>query len=306
MDTAQVLLLKTKSTPSDAYEDFFSSKTTGNFTPKFVRVLQHQFLDNVLEWVRGAVIEGCFLADKDTMKSDKSPFGGIIFTSQRAVEAFSLAVSAIDRQLLETLLPKTLPLYVVGPATANAVRAIGLSCLVLGEHTGNGDVLADFILEDYSHFGKGGQRLPLLFLVGEQRRDIIPRKLQSEELSEKRRITVIEKTVYGTTEREDFAAEFAGILQDHLQKFDSTWIVVFSPTGCGAMLRVLGWLNEQHKYEATLQQSQGQRIYIATIGPTTRDFLARQFDYRPHVCAEKPSPEGVGQAIIDYKTVIRT
>ena len=40
--------------------------------------------------------------------------------------------------------------------------------------------------------------------------------------------------------------------------------------------------------------------YIATIGPTTRDYLQRTFGYEPDVCAETPSPEGVWKGITRF------
>jgi len=42
------------------------------------------------------------------------------------------------------------------------------------------------------------------------------------------------------------------------------------------------------------------RTYIATIGPTTRDFLREKFGFEPDVCAAKPSPEGVEEGIREF------
>ena len=38
-------------------------------------------------------------------------------------------------------------------------------------------------------------------------------------------------------------------------------------------------------------------VHIATIGPTTRDFLISEFGFTPDVCAEKPSPEGIAAGL---------
>ena len=112
------------------------------------------------------------------------------------------------------------------------------------------------------------------------------------------------------------------------------WVVVFSPTGCQEMLRVLGLLNTnvntkmkmEHDNKndhcatetnltnnddssITIEQANDRnrkkrrrkrksRTFIATIGPTTRDFLVREFGFEPDVCAERPSPEGVGEGIV--------
>ena len=134
----RVQLLKTKSSPLDGYEDHFRASEHA-FEPIFLPVLQHRLYDSVLGWLR-EVIVGHHI---------QQTFDGIIFTSQKAVEAFSKVVSTLDRSSLDSLLPPAFPLYAVGPASANALRAIGLSCPILGEETGNGELLADFILDDY-------------------------------------------------------------------------------------------------------------------------------------------------------------
>lgn len=129
--------------------------------------------------------------------------------------------------------------------------------------------------------------------MGEQRRDVIPRVLTSE-APEEQRIGVDELTVYGTRVREDFEGAFRGILSvdnsrgEGESEGDVTWVVVFSPTGCEAMLRVLQQLKDN---------GSERKVYVATIGPTTRDHLRTVFGFEPHVCAEKPSAEGVGEGI---------
>jgi uroporphyrinogen-III synthase len=77
------------------------------------------------------------------------------------------------------------------------------------------------------------------------------------------------------------------------------WLVIFTPTGFEAMLQSLVLLDpETGKFR---KASKGpNRPFIATIGPTTRDFLKREFDFEPDVCAEKPSPEGVGAGITAF------
>jgi len=91
--------------------------------------------------------------------------------------------------------------------------------------------------------------------------------------------------VYETGEMGSFEGDFRTAVESCGDVF---WVVVFSPSGCEAMLRVLG-----------LSSAGGdrRRVFVATIGPTTRDYLRREFGFEPHVCAEKPSPEGVGEGI---------
>jgi uroporphyrinogen-III synthase len=82
-----ILLLKTKSTPSDAYEELFS-KPHGNlaFEPRFIPVLQHKFQDDGIGELE------TLLRDKRIGNGADCACGGIIFTSQRAVEAFAKVV----------------------------------------------------------------------------------------------------------------------------------------------------------------------------------------------------------------------
>lgn len=79
-----VLLLKTKSTPNDGYEEQFSAvKEEGSFEPAFVPVLEHRFLEEGLNTVRE------LLQKKQIRRDGDAKYGGLIFTSQRAVEAFA-------------------------------------------------------------------------------------------------------------------------------------------------------------------------------------------------------------------------
>jgi uroporphyrinogen-III synthase len=79
-----VLLLKTKSSPGDSYEDLFSqSHHDGlSFAPTFVPVLQHNFIDTGMRQVEA------LLRERRIGTGQHDEYGGLIFTSQRAVEAF--------------------------------------------------------------------------------------------------------------------------------------------------------------------------------------------------------------------------
>lgn len=318
--TVPVLLLKTKSVPADAYEEYFTDATNGNFAPSFIPVLEHRFTDGSLTWLQRVASNGGFagrntLLESSTSDSPPSQYGGLIFTSQRAVELFSECVKSLNINEIDQLLPPTLPLYVVGPATARGLRALHLKCPLLGEETGNGEALAAFMLDHYNsqspdHITSAdGNKLPLLFLVGEQRRDIIPKTLQSADLPASRQIPVTEVTVYETGEMQSFAGDFTRALGTSTSSLAARrrWIVVFSPTGCRAMLRGLGWLDDSTgRYDASRALVHSKGCAVATIGPTTRDFLLREFGFEPHVCADKPSPEGVGAGIQAWEERQRT
>lgn len=82
-----VLLLKTKSTPGDSYEDLFSQPQGPlSFVPSFVPVLEHRFDEAGVMCVRS------ILQSQMVGKHFGAAYGGLVFTSQRAVEAFTKIV----------------------------------------------------------------------------------------------------------------------------------------------------------------------------------------------------------------------
>ena len=52
LDQVPVYLLKTKSYPSDSYEDHFTTLSNGHYKPLFIPVLEHQFRDDTLRKLR--------------------------------------------------------------------------------------------------------------------------------------------------------------------------------------------------------------------------------------------------------------
>ncbi|KAJ5606455.1 hypothetical protein N7510_009236 [Penicillium lagena] len=311
-----ILLLKTKSSPEDGYADFFSAH---GYTPTFVPVLEHRVHESNLGNVRALLAAHAF---SDVTRNTpirgfgRRKFGGLIFTSQRAVEAFAGILEAEgegeDKETKEinNLEEISIPLYTVGPATARSLGNLATSYLpntsIHGAETGNGENLAYYILDHYnSLYPDMFNRPPLLFLVGEQRRDIIPKLLmESEDTPPEKRILVEEIVVYETGVREGFESDFGGVVSSvgtsdgdgkGSEKKNPIFVVVFSPTGCEAMLRVLGI-----GPFASTSASPETEVFIATIGPTTRDHLRQKFGFEPHVCAAKPSPEGVGAAIEEF------
>jgi len=316
-EATSLFLLKTKSIPSDGYEEQFAVAKDGvRFEPVFVPVLEYKFKEKGMRVLRNLIRHDRF----GTHEGAK--YGGLIFTSQRAVEAFSRTVAeaveaghgahdAIEKSSSlemsdspfaeDGTLPhiQQVPVYTVGPATTRALRAIQQlpSLQTFGAETGNGEALAHFILDHYVDWHRdSNERPPLLFVVGEQRREIIPETLMNPRLGMDRHIQVDEVTVYETGVMESFGQDFTELLCKTGDR-SSRWIVVFSPTGCEAMLRSLDMLDlKTGKVRADISRS-NRSTYIATIGPTTRDHLRKQFAFDPDVCAEKPSPEGVETAI---------
>lgn len=106
-----ILLLKTRSSPKDAYEEYFSAR---GYNPAFVPVLEHRFREESLAYITGLIEGGSFISDNNVHKEDdnhndregggdrkekkrRAKYGGLIFTSQRAVEAFGAVLERMDR-----------------------------------------------------------------------------------------------------------------------------------------------------------------------------------------------------------------
>jgi uroporphyrinogen-III synthase len=313
-EATSLFLLKTKSVPSDGYEEQFATVKDGiRFEPTFIPVLEHTFNEKGLKVVRN-------LIRRDQIgQHEGAKYGGLIFTSQRSVEAFSKVVSEAAEAgdgapTTPPSLPSSdsartddgtwahiqqVPIYTVGPATSRALRAIKQlpSLQTFGAHTGSGEVLAEFVLEHFEDWHRDSDERPaLLFPVGEQRRDVIPRTLMDPRLlSRGRGIRVDEVVVYGSGERESFEEDLVAQLRRTEGKA-ARWVVVFSPTGCAAMLRALDLLDP----ETGRVREGGRRAgttFVATIGTTTRDHLREEFGFDADVCAETPSPEGVEAGI---------
>ncbi|KAF2005913.1 tetrapyrrole biosynthesis, uroporphyrinogen III synthase [Amniculicola lignicola CBS 123094] len=298
-----LLLLKTKSAPADGYEEFFNTFEHGRYRPAFVPVLEHRFKQDALEHVRHCITGGGFVPGPE---STLARYGAMIFTSQRAVEAFSEIIESIKQEgqhNLDELLPVGTPLYVVGPATARGLKCLGLHCAVLGEDSGNGQVLAHFILAHYNGLYKGAEKPPILFLVGEKRRDIIPVTLQSNDLAPEKNTRVDELVIYETGEMQSFKSDFSLLWhKNNESRPELQWVVVFSPTGCRAMLESLNLIDELTRKSIPICGP--RNTYVATIGPTTRDYLLEEFNFCPDVCAEKPSPEGIASGILSFTNQI--
>ncbi|RDL33830.1 uncharacterized protein BP5553_08198 [Venustampulla echinocandica] len=289
-----IYLLKTKSTPHDAYEEQFSAPKDGvQFEPIFVPVLEHTHLEEGMNFVRDV------LHNKHIGLREGAKYGGMVFTSQRAVEAFAKLIAEGKGEEGWPYL-QDVPIYAVGPATSRALKAIlqNPPLNVLGE-TVNGEDLAHFMLDHYGELYKARSgKPPLLFLAGRQRRDIIPKTLMDPSLPSEQRIPVDERVVYETDVMRSFGQNFSEKLEE-VGNRGTRWVVVFSPTGCDAMLRALFYLDpETHKYSPRIWDK--DTTHIASIGTTTRDFLKNTFGFESDVCAAIPSPEGVDKGIMKF------
>jgi uroporphyrinogen-III synthase len=121
------------------------------------------------------------------------------------------------------------PAYVVGPTTAERLRALGF--MVQGGDTGDADALVSLLTE-------AQPARPLLFLSGNRRRETIPSGLREAGLSFE------EEVVYETHPRTDLTLPDGG-----------GWLVFFSPSGLEAV--------------RASDLEEGADYRVAAIGPTT-------------------------------------
>ncbi|KAL8720864.1 MAG: hypothetical protein Q9225_002343 [Loekoesia sp. 1 TL-2023] len=316
-----VLLLKN---PSSGHEDPYTTHLSSNpptpiskYQPIYVPVLEHTlYTDPIL-----TILDRSLKGGDTELPVTTFAYGGLIFTSQRAVEAFASALAHLSSLLdadpksliLRRLEHLAIPLYAVGPATALSLDGIVQEYLPRcwirgGEDAGTGEALAELILTDYNSFysertdvktaeGRNDKKKkPLLFLTSAKHRDIIPVTLTSA--PPEQRIDVEELIVYASTESQSFAFDISNALTTTATA-SIRWIVIFSPMAGETLLRTLGWPDDE---SMTIHNPAhpcwvDRKTFIVSIGPTTRDYMMKKFGFNVDVCAEKPSPEGVRKGI---------
>ncbi|XP_070289364.1 uroporphyrinogen-III synthase isoform X1 [Myotis yumanensis] len=226
-------------------------------------------------------------------------YGGLIFTSPRAVEAVELSLeqdgkSEVWRKSLrETWSAK--PVYVVGNATASLVKKLGLEAE--GESSGNAEKLAECICsrtrdnansaQNTRGWGSGWAEagvstgeppaLPLLFPCGALKGEVLPQMLKDKGIPMESIIVYRKIPHPGIQVNLDSYYSKQGIPAS---------IAFFSPSGLTYSL--------EHIRE--LSGSSIEQIKFAAIGPTTARALAAQG--LPVSCtAESPTPQALAAGI---------
>ncbi|KAI4204616.1 MAG: hypothetical protein LQ350_000931 [Teloschistes chrysophthalmus] len=317
-----VIFLKNPlSGPPDPYTSHFSHNPpppTSLYQPHYVHVLDHTHdLAPIIALFSHLYNDGTDAEGPSTL----FPYGGLIFTSGRAVEAFAAALEQLSSSavsnpsqasatILQRLCNLAIPLYAVGPATAaslHSLRARLPACWIRGgEEAGTGELLAKLILQEHQNPSNpvvSGQpskdelEKPLLFLAGAKHRDVVPVTLKSHGIG------VEEIIVYATTEARSFPSKLASALVDTADA-PVRWIVIFSPTGGESLLRALGLLDKESSKVRGADDPcwVDRKTFIASIGPTTSDYMKDTFGLGVDVCAARPRPEGVRQGIEDFMT----
>lgn len=197
---------------------------------------------------------------KQHIANDVNDIDAVIVTSHRAVEILGEYASP-------ALLSK--PAYTVGPATARCLRELGFTD-VRGEETGNGAALVPQLLSD------GYQRFA--FYAGKVRRDTIPNKLREAGRS------LVEFTVYQTVDLDDIAGRFERAVSELPKGAKDNWICFFAPSGTSQIVEYL-------------KQNPGHGFKIASIGPTTLEYLEKN-GIEVDVTAKQPDPEHFLEAML--------
>lgn len=198
------------------------------------------------------VLRFTFINEEELSDRLASPgrFAGLIATSPRALEAVRRVSADVEGWSRK-------PVYVVGPKTAEAARALGW--FPRGDDSGDAAALAQHIVRD-------GAQQPLLFLSGARRRDVLPEALRASG------IPFEECCVYETHVRAMEA--FEGPEPD--------WVVFFSPSGVEAV--------------RAMPEVEGSAVRRAAIGPTTAEAI-RDAGWTVDAVAASPTPEALVAAL---------
>lgn len=252
-----IILLKNATVPSDPYQEIFVSN---NYETYFVPLLSHSSVNQEL------IIE--FLTSPEFLFEYK----GIIITSQRCIESLDAVLSKIqDESIINQILSKTA--YTVGPATFDVLDKLGFKDIRGGIMAGNGAALSELIIND-PLFKEGSTKI--LFLTGETRKDIIPRKLLIANFELK------ELVAYKTDIMDDVVDRYDALYQSIKDTKNEKWIVFFSPQGTN--------------YITTHLAENKAGFKIASIGPTTEEYLTEK-GLSPDYVAKKPNAQSLFEGI---------
>uniref|UniRef100_A0A8V0XD56 Uroporphyrinogen-III synthase n=1 Tax=Gallus gallus TaxID=9031 RepID=A0A8V0XD56_CHICK len=166
----KVLLLKDPKDKESGPDPYVKELGLYGFEATLIPVLSFEFVS----------LEGLF-----EKLSHPECYGGLVFTSPRALEAIKICLrensknEAWSKSLKQQWNAK--PTYVVGKATASLVEEIGLC--PQGEKSGNAEKLAEYICSR-----EGPHSSPLLFPCGALKREVLPTALKEKGSSSQHRV----------------------------------------------------------------------------------------------------------------------
>lgn len=278
--TKKIILFKKQDT-IDQYHDLFLKH---GYVPQFIPVLDHQSKN--IETIKLILLEG----------PHQHNLNGLILTSHRSVQAMSEAYDLILKQGLsvtENVMNEwnQLPVYMVGPHTAKVLSQFTL----FNRHSSKEDhwmiapraseLIKPLIEQQQQQRQQGGK---LLFLAGDKRRDLIPTELHAAHLD------FLELQSYVTCAHPDLSFNASHLLLDSTAAAD--WFVYFSPSGLKFLLDSMDSDTKQSLFNAC----QSGQSKIASIGPTTSDYILNQFNFPAHVMAQEPDAQHLLDAILQF------
>lgn len=193
-------------------------------------------------------------------------YEGIIFTSQRAVQAVQKSTEG-NPEKLNQWQQKTN--YSVGESTSESAQIL-LNLETNGKETGNAQALSSLIVSQY----RGKHPKPFLFPSGNLKQDILEKSLRENSIE----VQVVE--TYETVQHSELEQSIVDLMAVKIE-----FVVFFSPSGIKFSLPIL------KKHEKNLKD-----VQIVAIGPSTRKSLEDNELQCYRMCT-KPTPESLLEAL---------
>ncbi|KZT00365.1 tetrapyrrole biosynthesis uroporphyrinogen III synthase [Laetiporus sulphureus 93-53] len=309
---SNVLLLRSPGAAADLPDRYESAFQSRGYHPVSVPVLETAYVN--LHELKDIVVRG----------PGKQGHDGVVITSGRSAEAWKIVVLQLveedptggEDESDSDATWASVPFYVVGEATARALRDIRE---IVGEYpyvpkdirgaseSGTGEKLARFILRDLGEKAKGAR---LLYLTGDKNRDTLPRILGEAG------VTLGAIQVYETRGSSKFEADLKEAMHEvrsggkvseleqkalHSESTDRWWIVYFAPSDAECANPTLRNHFALSFTDAPPVASGGKPApRIAAIGPTTGSFLRDNLAMRVDIVSPAPNPESSAQAIAGF------
>ncbi|CAK5268747.1 unnamed protein product [Mycena citricolor] len=278
--STSVLLLRAPAGTPDRYETAFSA--AGH-------------LCTSLPVLETALVNGDALRTL-VREQGRCTYDAVIITSARACEAWGAAVDSLEDGPTQGTMQASdwtgTPFYVVGSTTATALAAIRAAhpqspyapSDVRGESSGTSQELARFVLQD---LGDPPHPRPLLYLTGDKNRDTLPDILAAGG----HQLHTVQ--VYETRGSSRFREDLDTVLRLPIHRGTALWwIVFFAPSSSEFTIPFL-----QEHFDLRGVDNRLLATRIASIGPTTTDFLRETAHLTVHAMASKPTPQHLLEAI---------
>ncbi|XP_068746802.1 uroporphyrinogen-III synthase-like isoform X1 [Montipora capricornis] len=201
-------------------------------------------------------------------------YGGMVLTSQRAVEAIECSVNEfISKEVWKNSIANVWQqraIFVVGKASAKAAtEKLGLQST--GQEAGSAEALVPIIWQSVKPAGN-----PLLFPCGNMRRETIPTEM------EKAGIPLDSVQVYSTCADLNIKQSLEDLIK---VQGTPSYAVFFSPSGVNFTADILSSITEWWN-----------RVKLVAIGKTTAEAMKKK-EWTVRAVADQPNPQALAQCI---------